>query len=192
MVDHETRRVAQAPRAQAPAVAVTRADEQVGVLCGVDDLALDAAVAVAAGDLATVQPAGGGGEQVRGGVLGESLHLVAGVAPGPAASEQSGEGPVGGFGDIAAGDVQQRDAGISGGVGAGGVDGGLPGALGDPHEHGHAQPPIACSIAHSATVAATSVAGTVSRPSRVKSPRSASVSCSRRMRRHSRVASDPA
>ena len=136
---------------------------------------------------------GGGLEELLSGRGGQLLQAGAGVALGAAAAEQARVGAVGGTGDVAAGDVEQDDIGAFGRVGAGGVDAGRPGAFDDPGDHGHGnQPPMACSEAHSASTARIRAAGTVSSPSRVNSPRSTSVSCSRTMRRHSRVARDPA
>jgi site-specific recombinase XerD len=99
-------------------------------------------------------------------------------------------GTVGGLG---AGDVQQHDVGTLGRAGAGGVDAGGPGALDDPGDDCHGdQPPMRVSDAHSATTARIRAAGTVATPSRVNSPNSALVLCSRTMRRHNRVAREPA
>jgi arsenical pump membrane protein len=90
-------------------------------------------------------------------------------------------------------DVQQHDVGALGRVGADGVDTGGPGALDDPGDDGHSdQPPMKVSEARSATTASIRAAGTAATPSRVNSPSSTSVSWSRTIRRHSRVAREPA
>ena len=157
-----------------------------------DDFPFGAAGALAAGAGAP-QARRCGGEELAGGGGGEVFQPGAGVALGACAAEQPGVGAAGGAGDLGAGDVQQRDAGVVRCPGAGGVHAGGPGALDDPGDDGHGdQPPMAVSEAHSASTASTRAAGTASRPRRVNSARSTSVSCSRMMRRHSRVASDPA
>ena len=159
---------------------------------GGDDLPLDPPGSFQPGTGAP-EALGGGPEKLLSGRVGQLLQAGAGVALGAAAAEQARVGAVGGTGDVAAGDVEQDDFGAFGRVDAGGVDTGRPGAFDDPGDHGHGnqQPPMACSEAHRASTARIRAAGTVSSPSRVNSPRSTSVSCSRMMRRHNKVARDP-
>ena len=135
---------------------------------------------------------GGGIKQFARRAGGHCLDARAGVALGVAASEQRTERAVRRRGNLLAGHVQQHDVCLRGRERARGVDAGRPGALGDPDDHCHGrQPPIAASMSHSATTAATSAAGTVSTPRRANSPTAGSESCSRNTRRHNSVASEP-
>ena len=174
------------------AVAIAGEDDQVGALGGGHDFPFGAAGALHPGTRAP-QAFGCDGEELAGGGGGEVFQAGAGVALRVAAAEQPGVGAAGGARDVGAGDVQQHDAFALGYPGAGGVHAGGPGALDDPGDDGHGdQPPMAASEAHSASTPSSRAAGTASRPRRVNSPRSTSVSCSRTIRRHSSVASDPA
>src|ERR1039458_4148677 len=191
VVDNEAAGGAQAPGSQAGTVAIAGQDEKVGAFGGGDDLPLDPPGPFQPGT-GPPEALGGGPQELLSGGGGQLLQAGAGVAVGTAAAEQARVGAVGGPRDVVAGDVQQDDIGVFTRVGTGGVDTGRPGAFDDPGDHGHGnQPPMACSEAHRASTARIRAAGTVSSPSRVNSPRSTSVSCSRTMRRHSRVASDP-
>jgi CO dehydrogenase maturation factor len=82
------------------------------------------------------------GEAVRGGVqqpgrrlLGRLRHPLARVAVVLGTAEQAQVGAVRGLRQLVGNDTQERDVRIRGGGGPGGVDGGLPGAFGYPHEH---------------------------------------------------------
>src|SRR5206468_9325588 len=68
------------------------------------------------------------------------------------------------------------------------VDGLLPVLLGDPHERAHQN---TRRLNHSATVAAITAGGTVSRPSRTNARRIGSPPWPRMTRSHNSVASDP-
>ena len=192
VVDDEAGGGTQAPGPQVGAVAVAGEDEEICSLGGGNDFPL--------GPPGSFQPGAGPPEALGGGLLellgglgGQGLDAGAGVALGMAAAEQAGVGAVRGSRGVVAGDVQQDDVGVFGGVGTGGIDAGRPGALGDPGDDDHGnQSPMACSEAHSASTARIRAAGTVSNPSRVNSARPAPVSSSRAIRRHSRVAKDPA
>src|SRR5580704_3470819 len=193
VVDDEPAGRAEALRAEPGVVAVPGQHEQVGALGRRDDLALHAPTPFHGGARAAQGPRRGP-EQFcgrRGAELGQPRAGIA-IPPWPAA-EQAGVGAVRRGRNVSAGDVQQHDVRIVRRELAGRVDAGGPRALDDPGDHGHRHPPITFRPAHSATVARTRPAGTVSRPSLVNSARSGSSwPCSRSTRRHSRVASEPA
>jgi hypothetical protein len=192
VVDDEPAGPAEASRSEVGAVSVAAEDEQVGIFRGGDDLTLDPSGALQLGAGAP-QAVGGNPEELPGRSGGKVLQAGAGVALRLAAAEETGEGAVGDARDVMVGDMEQDDVAALGRVDAGGIDARGPGAFDDPGDYGHGnQPPMMCRDTHSAGTARMSAVGTVSSPSRVNSPRFTSVSWSRTMRRHSRVARDPA
>ncbi len=189
MVHDKANARAEAARAEAVALAVAREDQQVHPFGRRDHLALDAP-APRLQVRRHPQPRQGLGQQFPGGCRGDrGQRLAIGGAAVRAAQQRAARRLHDALG-LRIGNVQQRDLGARGQVRGGRRDGGLPAVLDDPDERAHSD--HTCRHNHRSTVAVTRAAGTLSAPSRRKTPSWTSVSCARRARRQSSVASEPA
>jgi hypothetical protein len=136
VIDDKSGRGAEAARAEAVAVSVSRQEKDVDAISGRDDLALHSPASGLEGDWAP-EPRLGIGEQLISGLSGDRLQLLCGSGWGWVSAQQATARRSGHCFGLSAGDVQQRDFRVAGQELCGLVDRGLPGVLDDPDERAH-------------------------------------------------------
>ncbi len=174
-------------------VSIARDHQQVDVIGDSSyDFALDSSSKLDQLHALAAEPSGGGGKQQRPGLSRNLLKLGGGFAPAPGPAQQADPSRLGDITDIGGRHVQEGDAAAGGKVLGGHVKASLPGSLNHPDDGPHGRHhPTNRKETQSASVAATSTAGTLMAPRRVNSIMGSSSPRWRSTRRQSRVASEP-